>query len=69
VETNVNMGEPGFPHPPARRRVWEGAALERQDGGTRFPHPPARRRVWEGAALPGTTYVRAVRVRRSRMDD
>jgi len=47
---NVNGGT-RFPHPPARGRVWGGAALEQRDGETGFPQPPARGRVWEGAAL------------------
>jgi len=57
-----------FPHPPARRRVWEGYALTQGDRETRFPHPLARRRVWEGYALPRRTSCHPVRVRRSRMD-
>jgi len=32
-------------HASARRRVWEGAALEQGDGETRFPHSPT---WWEG---------------------
>ena len=43
-------------HASARRRVWEGAALEQGYGETWVPHTPARGRVWEGAALPGTTF-------------
>jgi len=35
----------GFPHAPARGRVWKGVALKQGDGETRFPHPLAR---WEG---------------------
>ena len=43
-----------FPHPPARRRVWEGYALKQEAWGNRVsPRPPTRGRVWEGCALPG----------------
>ena len=38
-------GETGFPHPPARGRVWEGTARAQGCGETRFPHTPTR---WEG---------------------
>ena len=39
-------GETGFPHPSARRRVWEGYALTQGAWGNRVsPHPPAPGKV------------------------
>jgi len=49
LPSSKNMGEPGSPIPPARRRVWEGDALTQGDGETGFPHAPPRR----GMGKPG----------------
>jgi len=38
----LTLGKPGFPHTPARGRVWEGQALRQESGETRFP----RLRIW-----------------------
>jgi len=38
-----------FSHPPARGRVWAGAALTQGAGESRFPHTPTR---WEGLGAP-----------------
>ena len=49
LPSSKNMGEPGSPIPPARRRVWEGDALTQGDGEPGFPHAPPRR----GMGKPG----------------
>jgi len=62
-----DYGGTRFPHPPARGRVWAGAALTQGCGETGFPHTPTR---WEGLGgqSPPKNYVHRVGVRRSRMD-
>ena len=58
-------GGTGFPHTPARGRVWEGQALAQGSGETGFPHAPTRGEGlgetgfphtptrWEGLGGPG----------------
>ena len=47
-------GETGFPHLPARGRMWAGTrpACARRP---QHSHPPARGRMWAGCALPGSS--------------
>jgi len=46
-----------FPHPPARRRVWEGYALKQEAWGNRVSPSPRSRESVGGLCPPRRTLV------------